>query len=110
MNSKIESASKSMRLLVNTANTFDRNSQLFERFEESIRSPVTPDSWMDYLHAYMRHWLLLDEDGQYRYNWLLNGNVQDRIIHFIIYKKKRGLGAFGLDNYVNSLRQFWVCG
>ena len=61
----------------------------------------------------------------YRYDWLLVNNnaqkgdnddhvqtlLQDRIIQFVIYKKKMGLGASGIDNYINPLQKFyWVNG
>jgi hypothetical protein len=37
--------------------------------------------------------------------------LQDRIIQFVIYKKKEGLGANGIDNYINPLQKFyWVNG
>ena len=37
--------------------------------------------------------------------------LQDRIIQFVIHKKKKGLGANGIDNYINPLRKFyWVNG
>jgi hypothetical protein len=37
--------------------------------------------------------------------------LQDRIIQFVIHKKKEGLGANGIDNYINPLRKFyWVNG
>jgi hypothetical protein len=65
----------------------------------------------------------------YRYDWLLdearkgdNGNgdssssssiqtLQDKIIQFVIYKKKMGLGANGIANYISPLHKFyWVNG
>lgn len=56
----------------------------------------------------------------YRYDWLVDEarkghddvqTLQDRIIHLVIYKKKMGLGANGLDNYINPLQKFyWVNG
>ncbi|MDQ3837138.1 MAG: hypothetical protein M3270_09440, partial [Thermoproteota archaeon] len=51
----------------------------------------------------------------YRYDWLLYGSdiqtIQDRIIQFVIDKKKEGRGASAIDNYINPLQKFyWVNG
>lgn len=48
----------------------------------------------------------------YRYDWLLSlskdvETLQDRIIQFVIYKAKQGLGAKGIENYTNHLRKFF---
>jgi hypothetical protein len=71
--------------------------------------------------------IILDEEGGeknrkklkklvYRYDWLLDEarigddddvqTLQDKIIHFVIYKKKMCLGANGIDNYISPLFQF----
>ena len=74
----------------------------------------------------MKFWHLYEEvkDGHddddvvvYRYDWLIgedddnnSGNIrilQDKVIQFIIQKKKEGLGSNGLDNYINPLRRFY---
>jgi site-specific recombinase XerC len=77
---------------------------------------------INYIHAYMKFWHLYEEeDGHddvvYRYDWLIgedgdnnNSNIQilqDRVIQFVIQKKKEGLGSNGLDNYINPLRRFY---
>ena len=53
----------------------------------------------------------------YRYDWLLYGGnndiqaIQDRIIQFVIDKKKEGRGASAIDNYINPMQKFyWVNG
>lgn len=92
------------------ANTLANNPQLLERFMESIESKVTPDNWVDYIHAYMRYFSMVKK-GEYQYVMLMQGDMQDRLIQFVIYKKKNGIGANGIDNYINSLKQFyWVNG
>jgi hypothetical protein len=39
-----------------------RNRQLVEKFMESIKSPKTRERALAYLHKYMRHWLMVDEN------------------------------------------------
>jgi hypothetical protein len=56
-----------------------------------------------------------EEEGHfvYRYDWLIGDRgeniqtLQDRIIKFVIEKKKEGLSSSGLDNYINPLRRFY---
>ena len=72
----------------------------------------------------MKFWHLYEEekDGHddvvvYRYDRLIgeegdnnSGNIQilhERVIQFVIQKKKEGLGSNGLDNYINPLRRFY---
>ena len=49
----------------------------------------------------------------YRYDWLLYGGnndiqtIQDRIIQFVIDKKKEGRGGSAIDNYINPLQKFY---
>jgi hypothetical protein len=47
----------------------------------------------------------------YRYDWLLYNKdiqtIQDRIIEFVIAKKKEGRGANAIDNYINPLWKFY---
>ena len=51
----------------------------------------------------------MDNKGDYLYAKLLDGKTQDRLIDFVIHKKKQGIGAGGIDNYINALKQFyWV--
>src|ERR687894_670529 len=72
----------------------ERNEQLLDRFLQSVKSKVTQVNAIDYIHAYMRHWHLyeeekeqdlLNDDGRnskkkkqkrnnnviYRYDWLI---------------------------------------
>jgi hypothetical protein len=103
----------------------EQNKQILERFFESIKSEVHRKNVINYIHAYMKFWHLYEEekDGHddvvvvYRYDWLIgeddddnSGNIrilQDKVIQFIIQKKKEGLGSNGLDNYINPLRRFY---
>jgi hypothetical protein len=68
----------------------------------------------------MKFWHLYEEekgrmDVVYRYDWLFgdegdNNNIQtlqDRIIQFVIQKKKEGLSSVGIDNYINPLKRFY---
>jgi hypothetical protein len=73
---------------------------------------------------YRYDWLIGDDDGVHDYHhrggrkettMVVERDIQtlqDRIIQFVIYKKKEGgLGANGIDNYINPLRKFyWVNG
>lgn len=47
----------------------------------------------------------------YRYDWLLFNKdvptIQDRIIEFVIAKKKEGRGANGIENYISLLWRFY---
>ena len=114
----------------------ERNKQfLLDRFLESIKSEVTKSGVVAYINAYMRYWHLYEEEEKesqeqdllnhngnnkkknnsnivYRYNWLINEDtqtLQDRIIQFVIHKKKEeGLGAKGIDNYLNPLQKFYL--
>lgn len=113
-------------------NSIKSNNQiLLERFLASIKSDVTRSSVLSYIHKYMRHWDLYekrgggreeghndndddDDDGNaafvYRYDWLISEDaqtIQNKIIQFVIDKKKEGLGARAIDNYVNNLRKFY---
>jgi len=95
---KIKADSKRTRLLS------------IELLRESIKSKVTPDSWVDYVHAYMRHHLMYDGE-KYHYGLLAEGNIQEKLVHFVVCKKKKGLGYSGISNYVNALKQlYWVNG
>ena len=110
-----------------------KNKQILERFIQSIKSEVTQVNVIDYINAYMRHWHLYEEEEElddirdrkkiiYRYDWLAEGHdgvgggkdiqtIQDMIIQFVIHKKKQGLGASGIDNYITPLQKFyWVNG
>lgn len=70
---------------------------------------------INYIHANMKFWHLYEEDKEghivYRYDWLIDNKdiqtLQDRIIHFVIHKKKESLSSNGLDNYINPLRRFY---
>ena len=77
----------------------------------------------------MRHWHLYEKKGEegghddndgdnndegsafyYRYDWLIGEDtqtIQNKIIQFVIDKKKEGLSARAIDNYVNHLRKFY---
>jgi hypothetical protein len=51
----------------------------------------------------------------YRYDWLIGGDddkndvktIQNKIIDFAMDKKEGGLGAKGIDNYLDPLRKFY---
>jgi hypothetical protein len=111
----------------------ERDKQLLDRFLESIKSEVTKSGVVAYINAYMRYWHLYEEEEKesqeqdllndnkkkkndnnivYRYDWLINEDIQtlqDKIIQFVIYKKKEeGLGAKGIDNYLNPLQKFYL--
>ena len=102
------------------------NQILQERFLASIKSDVTRSGVTSYIHKYMRYWHLYEKKGEegrgdggdddgnddvdYRYDWLIDNDIrtiQDRIIQFVIDKKKEGLGARAIDNYVNNLQKFY---
>ena len=127
------SSSSSSPLPPNDNNSNTNNQILLERFLASIKSDVTRSSALSYIHKYMRHWHLYekrggeegghdndnegdnDDDGSafyhYRYDWLIGNEdvqtIQNKIIQFVIDKKKEGLGARAIDNYVNHLRRFY---
>ncbi len=103
-----------------SSSSFERNKEILERFFESIKSDIHRKNVINYIHAYMKFWHLYEEDKKeeghdnndifYRYDWLIDGDIQtlqDRIIQFVIQKKKDGLGANGIDNYINPLRKFY---
>ncbi len=51
-----------------------------------------------------------NNDIVYRYDWLINDNVetiQNKIIDFVRHKKKEGMSAKGIDNYINPLEKFY---
>jgi len=84
--------------------------QVLENFRQSIKSEVTRDSAVDYLHAFMRQQNMQKKDGSYSYTSLLKGrpeDIQNSIVQFVIAKKKEGIGASGLDNYINNLQKFY---
>lgn len=136
-----------------STSSLERNKQLLDRFLQSNRSEVYRSNVLDYIHAYMRHWNLYEEQEEdllnddsddngrnnknkrqksnnviFRYDWLIGDDydnddgvhdyhhgarkrtalvverdiqtLQDRIIQFVIHKKKEGLGANGIDNYI----------
>lgn len=85
------------------------NKQLLEMFIESIRSEVTRPHAIALLNAYCRHYLMVDENGQPQYVQLMEEpeDIQEKIVHFVIHKKKRGLGASGIESYINKLVGFY---
>jgi hypothetical protein len=101
----------------------NNNHQILERFLGSIRSDVTREGVLAYIHAYMRYWHLYEEeegesqennnnDLVYRYDWLIGDGdpqtIEKKIIDFVIHKRdKEGLGASGIDNYINPLANFY---
>ncbi|HEY6756525.1 MAG TPA: hypothetical protein VI037_03960 [Nitrososphaera sp.] len=40
----------------------ERNKQLLERFIQTIKSEITQVNVIDYINAYMRYWLLYEEE------------------------------------------------
>jgi hypothetical protein len=64
-----------------SSTSLERNKQLLERFTQTIKSEITQVNVIDYINAYMRYWLLYEEellDGGktkkivYRYDWLID--------------------------------------
>jgi hypothetical protein len=119
----------------NKKSSHNNGNKIIERFLSSIKSDVTRDGALDYIHAYMRYHHLYegeiiqendkvkdkkkyknkkDSNLIYRYDWLIgDGDVQtieNMIIDFVVYKKeKEGLGAAAIGNYINHLVNFyWV--
>lgn len=74
---------------------------MLENFTKSIRSPVTASRADGHINAYARHYFFYEEtDGKvvYRYDLLLQDgtvNIEEKLKHFVIYKKKNGLCGTG---------------
>jgi cell division protein FtsI/penicillin-binding protein 2 len=45
-----------------SSSSLERNKQLLDRFFQSIKSKVTQVNAIDYIHAYIRHWHLYEEE------------------------------------------------
>lgn len=91
---------------MSSTHTINNNKHLLELFLESIKSEKTKEHAPFYLRQYAQHWLMVDDEGV-QYTEFFKGDVQNRLAHFVIYKKKRGLGADGIDNYINFLFNFF---
>jgi hypothetical protein len=53
---------------------------------------------------------MVNEKGEPQYDKLLSGDIADieqNLKHFVIYKKKKGVGAAGIENYINILITFY---
>lgn len=84
--------------------------QVVERFIQSIRSEVTRDGALDYVHKFMRYFKLQNKDASYPYSALLKWNeeeIQNKAVEFVIHMKKQGLGASGIENYILNLLKFY---
>lgn len=87
----------------------NRNKQLVDNFLEAIKSPATKVRALSYVHRYMEHWMMFDENGTPQYVQLVTGTpqqIEEKISHFVIIKKRQGLGAAGIDNYIDRLHKF----
>jgi len=87
-----------------------KNQHLWELFIETVKSKDTRKRAPSWLHHYMNHFLMTNEKGEPEYDKLLSGDIADiekYLKHFVIYKKKKGLGAAGIENYINILVTFY---
>lgn len=79
----------------------------WELYIETIKSEKTRIRVPSYFRTYMQHWLMYNDKGELDYAELLKGDMQSRVIHFIIHKKKLGRGSAGIENYINCLTTFY---
>jgi hypothetical protein len=114
----------------NSSSNNNSNNQILNRFLASIKSDETRRGALTFINAFMKYWQLYevgdDNDKNknknknnnknskfvYRYDWLLQlssdvPTLQDKIIQFIMYKTRQGLGAKAIENYTNHLRKFY---
>jgi hypothetical protein len=83
------------------------NPELWELFIESIESKETKKRAPSWLKHYMEHFLMVDERGEPQYTQLVKGDLESRLKHFVIFKKRKGLSAAGIEIYVNILTTFY---
>ena len=85
--------------------SLERNKQLLERFTQTIKSEITQVNVIDYINAYMRYWLLYEEelleDGGKTKNGAkkdnnVNSNNNDAVLEEILALRRINVGLIRL--------------